>query len=368
MKVHPSVARALSVLNCIFAISHAFQPVPNALDHPSAPKSLTSICDASSADIILPTNRRTFIGKAAAVAHAVSIPSAIVSTSSASASAADGLPPITNKVLFDVRISRADGTFYVRDPKINERDGTTIDLSDEPFYGQLVFGLYGTKAPNHVQQFLSYVNAPYDVDNPFPSYSRSRFTTLDISSGLLIGGAIPGLDVTTLAGGNVLEYGGRVLQAKLWIEDRNTAAANGEKISHDRKGLLTHRNLDLTPSFGVTTLANSGSLDSTHTVFGCVLDDTGGFLDRVLDLPVLTESGKVSRTEINADASSGRLDDVGGALASSLFTAQRKVFRDAAKTFGDSRLDKVYDGKLLRRIEVTKVEIVTTNAPSCLIN
>jgi hypothetical protein len=93
------------------------------------------------------------------------------------------------------------------------------------------------------------------------------------------------------------------------------------------------------------------SLDSSHTVFGCVVEDKGGFLDKVLDLPVLTDSGRVSRTEMNADET----NDIGGSLASSLFTAQRKVFRDAAKTFGDSRLDKVYDGKLLRRIDVSKV-------------
>lgn len=339
MKIIPSVVRVLSLLNCMLTISHAFQPVPIAAHHRSTPLAV-SMQDVATADIVLPTNRRAFIGKASSVA-AFSISLAVLSTNSASAATSDGLPPITNKVFFDVRISRADGTFYVRDPKLDERDDTTTDLSDEPFYGQLVFGLYGTRTPNHVQRFLSYVNAPYDVDNPFPSYSRSRFTTLDISSGLLIGGTIPGLDVTTLAGGNVLEYGGRVLPAKLWIEDRNTDADSGEKISHSRKGLLTHRNLDLTPSFGITTLSDSESLDSSHTVFGCVLEDSGGFLDRVLDLPVLTESGKVSRTEFNADSSSGRVNDVGGALAASLFTAQRKVFRDAAKTLGDSRLDKV---------------------------
>lgn len=50
--------------------------------------------------------------------------------------------------------------------------------------------------------------------------------------------------------------------------------------------------------------------------------------------------------------------DGASSLASSVFTAQRKIFRGAAKTFGDTRLDKVYDGKLLRRIEVTKVGVL----------
>ena len=163
---------------------------------------------------------------------------------------------------------------------------------------------------------------------------------------------IPGLDVTTLAGGNVLEYSGRVIPAKLWLEDKD---ASSTPLSHDTKGLLTHRNLDVTPSFGITTRNESNSLDATHTVFGCILEDKSGFLDKIVDLPVLTDGGRVSRTEEN-DPNAGV--DVGGSLASSVFTAQRAIFRDAAKTFGDSRLEKVYDGKLLRRIEVTKVGVL----------
>ena len=135
--------------------------------------------------------------------------------------------------------------------------------------------------------------------------------------------------------------------AKLWLEKNEM-----EQISHNRKGLLTHRNLDLSPTFGITTLGSSQSLDSSHTVFGCVIDDTAGFLDKVLDVPVLTDTGMVSRTEAGVE------DSLGGSIASSLFTAQRKVFRDAAQTFGDSRLDKVYDGKLLRRVDVSKVGVV----------
>ena len=161
---------------------------------------------------------------------------------------------------------------------------------------------------------------------------------------------IPGLDATTLAGGNVLEYSGRVIPAKLWLEDKSSSATN--KLSHNMKGLLTHRNLDVMPAFGVTTRTSSASLDATHTIFGCVLEDKAGFIDKIVDLPVLTDSGTVSRTTNEPVTVGG---DVSGSLASSVFTAQRKVFRDAAKTFGDSRLDKVYDGKLLRRIEVTKV-------------
>ena len=47
-------------------------------------------------------------------------------------------------------------------------------------------------------------------------------------------------------------------------------------------------------------------------------------------------------------------EDVCGSLASNVLAAQRAIFRDAAKTFGD----KVYDGKVLHRIEVTKVGVL----------
>lgn len=334
--------RFISLISSIWTCSNAFQhPLRGIVGRQSKSNNMMmmSMHNVGSESNF---NRRLFIEQVAVTA----IISMAVPGRTFAAVNSDGQPQITHKVFFDVRISRSDGTFYVRDPNVNGQSETTGDSVDDPFYGQLVFGLFGAKAPNHVKQFLSYVDVPYEIDNPLPSYSRSRFTTLDISSGLLIGGSIPGLDVTTLAGGNVLEYGGRVLPAKLWLEESDV-----EKISHDKKGLLTHRNLDVTPTFGITTIGNSMSLDSSHTVFGCVVEDKGGFLDKVLDLPVLTDSGRVSRTEMNADET----NDIGGSLASSLFTAQRKVFRDAAKTFGDSRLDKVYDGKLLRRIDVSKV-------------
>lgn len=94
-------------------------------------------------------------------------------------------PPITNTVFFKVRISRQDGTFYVRD-----------DLEDTPenrvFTGTLELGLFGTVAPRAVQQFLKYVNITYNPldDNPLPSYSRSTFASLDQATGEYLYGHI----------------------------------------------------------------------------------------------------------------------------------------------------------------------------------
>ena len=102
------------------------------------------------------------------------------------------LPPprVTHKVRMDVRISRADGSFYVRDAPPPAAASASVDDDDDPFYGTLVLGLFGDVAPNHVMRFLGYVDVPYDVDAPLPSYSRSKFDTLDASTGLLIGGTV----------------------------------------------------------------------------------------------------------------------------------------------------------------------------------
>eukprot|EP00578_Thalassiosira_sp_NH16_P015230 CAMPEP_0181117908 /NCGR_PEP_ID=MMETSP1071-20121207/22787_1 /TAXON_ID=35127 /ORGANISM="Thalassiosira sp., Strain NH16" /LENGTH=388 /DNA_ID=CAMNT_0023202355 /DNA_START=85 /DNA_END=1252 /DNA_ORIENTATION=+ len=319
---------------------------------PSFPKKSEQATDLSESQ----HERRSFLQTAAqsivfssSVTASFGSPPALAEISVGSS---NDLPQISHKVFMDVRISRADGSFYVRDAAPS--DAPADERAD---IGQLVLGLFGNRAPNHVQQFLKYVEVPFDMDSPLPSYSRSKFQTLDAATGLLIGGTIPGLDVSTLAGGNCLQYSGRIIPAKLWLENKNIAPgdATTPQLSHNMKGLLTHRNLDLTPSFGVTTRTTATSLDATHTIFGCILQDNSGILEKVVDLPVLTDTGMVSMTA-NEPLNVG--GDIGGKLASTVFTTQRKVFRDAAKTFGDTRLEKVYDGKLLRRIEVTKVGVL----------
>jgi cyclophilin family peptidyl-prolyl cis-trans isomerase len=341
----------------------------------------------TSSSLFVEQERRPFLQN---VAQTLLISSSLVSSPSGdvvNAADVDQSPKVTHKVFMDVRISRADGSFYVRDTP----EDPSLS-SSEPFYGTLVFGLFGDRTPIHVQRFLDYIDVPYDVDSPLPSYSRSKFNTLDASTGLLIGGTIPGLEATILAGGTVLQYSGRVLPAKLWLENNNNDDDNQQllspPLSHSRRGLLTHRNLDLTPSFGITTRSSSNcdstcmSLDATHTIFGCVLEDTNGFLDKVVDVPALTDAGIVTQTTtttaavkneippttmtmtsphlptlVSKEVSQQQRDEF-ESLASGVFTTQRRIFRDAAKTFGDSRLDKVYEGKLLRRIEVTKVGLM----------
>jgi cyclophilin family peptidyl-prolyl cis-trans isomerase len=246
----------------------------------------------------------------------------------------------------NVRISRQDGTFYVRD-----------DLPDTAenrvFQGRLVVGLYGKVAPTSVERFLSYVDpdansSPLDDDNPLPSYGRSYLPGLDPATGLLMGGAIPSLQLTDVSGSAAIRYGGRLLPAKLWIEPADRTA----RVSHVRKGLLTHRILDATPAFGITTRSDTRELDRTHTVFGALLMEEGDgaeFLDLARDLPTYSVDRPAS---MKADPTTESAVDDATEL---IFNAQRKFFRKTAKALGDTRLDKIYDGKFLRRVEITQV-------------
>eukprot|EP00429_Kryptoperidinium_foliaceum_P004661 CAMPEP_0176007442 /NCGR_PEP_ID=MMETSP0120_2-20121206/3235_1 /TAXON_ID=160619 /ORGANISM="Kryptoperidinium foliaceum, Strain CCMP 1326" /LENGTH=295 /DNA_ID=CAMNT_0017340203 /DNA_START=90 /DNA_END=977 /DNA_ORIENTATION=+ len=241
--------------------------------------------------------------------------------------------PITDKVFFDVRVARQDGSTYVRDDLPDTFENRVLKA-------RLVVGLYGTVAPNHVERFLSYVVPPKDddVDNPYPSYSRSTFTSLDQGTGLLLGGNIPSLRVKDIGGSTAITYGSRVSPATLWIDKAPTT-----KISHSTKGLLTHKSLDPTPVFGITTRA-CPELDSTHTVFGQILWDESqlDFFRSLEDIPTY----QIDRPS--------EYDDVGG-VATSVFNAQREFFRGAAKSVGDTRVSKLYEGKLMRRTEVMQV-------------
>lgn len=147
---------------------------------PSPPLGIPS--DASSGN-----ERRSFLRNALrsiVLSSALSVPGASALAETTVADSAD-VPRITHRVFVDVRISRADGTFYVRDAD----PGSGVP-ADEPFYGRIVLGLFGERTPEHVKRFLDYVDVRYDVDKPLPSYSRSKFGTLDTATGLLIGGMV----------------------------------------------------------------------------------------------------------------------------------------------------------------------------------
>jgi cyclophilin family peptidyl-prolyl cis-trans isomerase len=284
---------------------------------------------ASAAAVLLPT----FSIPAASAIDVSAIPQQSTISSSTTYISPDDAR-ITDKVYFDVRISRQDGSFYVRD-----------DLPDIPenrvFQGRLTIGLFGDVVPQHVQRFKSYVaaNDPLD-DNPLPNYSRSIFSSLDQATGVLAGGRIAALEATTVNGGSALRYGGRLLPASLWVDAP-------PRVAHSSKGLLTHRQLEVLPAFGLTTRADSrAALDASHVVFGkLILDESATeFLRIVRDLPTYGMERPVDNVDSMAEET-----------AAAVFSAQRTFFRQTAKALGDSRLEKVYEGKLLRRVEVTRV-------------
>jgi hypothetical protein len=288
---------------------------------------------------------------------------------------------ITHRVFFNVRISRADGTFYIRD------DGEA-DVSDDNqvYSGQLMLALFGKNAPNHVQQFLKYVIGPElptgatmssttvsvvneDNETPYPSFSRSSFTQYDDATGVLYGGTIPSLEVVEIQNSVALQYGNRLLPAKLWVEDSSSGQS---KITHNSIGLLTHKQLDLTPAFGITTRVDTTQLNPTHTVFGQLMmnPDTEEFLRRVTALPTYSVDGPVQLPSSMMSSSSptsqvfmdeNDLSSSNSFVTSSkaaLYRTQREFFRNTAKTFGDTRVSKLFDGKILRRVEVTQVGVL----------
>jgi cyclophilin family peptidyl-prolyl cis-trans isomerase len=253
-------------------------------------------------------------------------------------------PKITHKVTFNVRISRADGTFYTK----AEPDAPGID--NQVFTGSITLGLFGELAPNHVSRFLSYVDVPYSPadDNPLPTYARSQFQSLDQSTGLLTAGFSPGLHLTTFAGSSALEYGGRILSSKLWVDDFKEK----KRLVHNRPGLLTHRDFDVLPEYGITTRA-APELNAAYTVFGTVLptESSNAFLSRCVDLPTYSLDRPAASVGVENSPKTRAVEEV----ASSVYSFQKDFFRGAAKTFGDTRLDNVFEGKILRRVEVTSI-------------
>lgn len=281
----------------------------------------------------------------------------VASNTSTSSSIIEDMP-ITQKVYFDVRISRSDGTFYVRDD----------DPPDNSVYrGRLTVGLFGTAAPNHVANFLKYVNVTADnalSDTPYPSYARSMFSSLDDTTGLISSGNIPGLEVSNIQGSAAIRYRDRVLSAPLWIEeipsDSDSSAPLPTSISHTAKGLLTHRKLDLSPSFGITTYSDSRQLDGTHQVFGRLLDvddlqNANGNNSSYKEF--LNRCSEISRYSVDRPPAVSE-EGVGRILAANVYEKQQKFFRGAAKAAGDTRIGKTYEGKFLRRVDVTQVGLL----------
>jgi hypothetical protein len=77
---------------------------------------------------------------------------------------------VTDKVAFDVCISRQDGTFYVRDDVPNTPENNVVNVV---FQGRIVVGLFGKAvAQYHVTRFRQVVDT---VDGGPQLFGRSLF-------------------------------------------------------------------------------------------------------------------------------------------------------------------------------------------------
>ena len=117
-------------------------------------------------------------------------------------------------------------------------------------------------------------------------------------------------------------------------------------LPHDARGLLTRRRSDAgadVTAFGVTLKA-APQLDPDYAVFGAVLRDDGRLLEKIESLGVYSLDAVGPSTEVP--------------LAAEIYRAQKDAFRGAARAIGDGRANSVFPGKILRRVEVTRVQLL----------
>ena len=92
------------------------------------------------------------------------------------------------------------------------------------------------------------------------------------------------------------------------------------------------------------TLKAAPQLDPDYAVFGAVLRDDGRLLEKIESLGVYSLDAVGPSTEVP--------------LAAEIYRAQKDAFRGAARAIGDGRANSVFPGKILRRVEVTRVQLL----------
>ena len=253
--------------------------------------------------------------------------------------ALDGTAAATTTVRLSIRIARPDGTFYVRAK--GEED------PEPPRIGDVDVELNG-KAPAAVATFLAFaLGDPASADAPTYAsailderaadapviYAARRLRGVETRS---IGGEQ--ILVRSRDGGEVLSRNAEAVAAKLRKEP--------SAASHDSAGILTRQRGDAPQAFGLT-VAGSKTLDATNQAFGRVVRDNSNLIRAISTLNAYSLDA----------APDGLSKDVPGAAA--IYRAQKDAFRGAAKAFGDGRASKIFPGKLLRRVEITRVELLS---------
>ena len=250
--------------------------------------------------------------------------------------ALDGTSAATTTVRLSMRIARPDGTFYVRakgeedpePPKIGDVDVELFGRAPAAVATFLAFAL-GDPASAEAPTYASAILDERAADAPV-IYAARRLRGVETRS---IGGEQ--ILVRSRDGGEVLSRNAELVAAKL----RGEPSA----VNHDAAGILTRQRGDSPQAFGVTVAA-SKTLDATNQAFGRVVRDNNNLIEAV---------GALNAYSLDAV---GPSTDVPGAAA--LYRAQKDAFRGAAKAFGDGRASKIFPGKLLRRVEITRVELL----------
>ena len=250
--------------------------------------------------------------------------------------ALDGTSAATTIVRLSMRIARPDGTFYVRakgeedpePPKIGDVDVELFGRAPAAVATFLAFAL-GDPASAEAPTYASAILDERAADAPV-IYAARRLRGVETRS---IGGEQ--ILVRSRDGGEVLSRNAEAIAAKLRKEP--------SAVSHDAAGILTRQRGDSPQAFGLT-VAGSKVLDATNQAFGRVVRDNNNLIEAV---------GALNAYFLDAV---GPSTDVPGAAA--LYRAQKDAFRGAAKAFGDGRASKIFPGKLLRRVEITRVELL----------
>jgi len=245
-------------------------------------------------------------------------------TSSSSLTKQDGAPKpqITDIVYLDIKIAN-----YTE-----ESVGTNKGASGS---GRIAVGLYGKAAPKAVALFLSTVASNGEAS---PSYINSQFTKIS-PEGLLEMERVRGVNKIDIGGSEQYEYMGNVLTSFVPIIESNG-------LLHNRKGLLTRRQLTATPEFGIT-LSNTPALelDMLHSVFGEVLEGLE-VLDAITNIPTYsytTATGYGGKEK-------GKFLEIDN-VADKWFQGQKEFYVNLGRSFGDGRaIDQ--RGKLLRRVVI----------------
>ena len=241
-----------------------------------------------------------------------------------------------------MRIARPDGTFYVRAK--GEED------PEPPKIGDVDVELFGKSAPAAVATFLAFaLGDPASAEAP--TYASAILDERGASSDgqqlpvVYAARRLRGVETRSIGGEQILvrsRDGGEVLSRNAELV---AAKLRGEPsaVNHDAAGILTRQRGDAPQAFGLT-VAGSKVLDATNQAFGRVVRDNNNLIEAV---------GALNAYSLDAV---GPSTDVPGAAA--LYRAQKDAFRGAAKAFGDGRASKIFPGKLLRRVEITRVELL----------